>query len=82
MVSLRLSKQLEQWISSAARVAGVSKSEFIRQCLEDSKQSAELCPNAYELGKEAKRSEIAEAQGRLDDLLREPLIDYYAEESQ
>jgi len=52
MVSLRLSRHLEQWISRAAKAAGVSKSEFIRQCLEDRKQSEESRPSAYELGKD------------------------------
>ena len=52
MVSLRLSKQLEQWLARAARLAGVSKSEFVRQCIEDRKQSEESRPTAYELGKD------------------------------
>jgi len=52
MVSLRLSKQLEQWLSRAARMAGVSKSAFVRQCIEDRKQSDESRPTAYELGKD------------------------------
>jgi len=52
MVSLRLSKQLEQWLARAARLAGVSKSEFVRQCIEDRKQSEESRPTAYEMGKD------------------------------
>ena len=52
MVSLRLSKQLEQWLARAARLAGVTKSEFVRQCIEDRKQSDESRPTAYELGKD------------------------------
>jgi predicted RNase H-like HicB family nuclease len=57
---------------------------YVHQCKShgEADRLKDALNNAYELGKEAKRSEIAEAQGRLDDLLREPLIDYYAEESQ
>lgn len=52
MASLRLGKQLEQWIARAARLAGVSKSEYIRRCLEDRRQAAESNPDPYELGKD------------------------------
>jgi predicted RNase H-like HicB family nuclease len=35
---------------------------------------------AYEMGKEAKRQEIADAYAKFEDLLRPPLVDYYANE--
>jgi hypothetical protein len=51
-VSLRLSRAEELALDRAARTAGVSKSEYIRQCLaarlaEEGRQSS-----AYELGKD------------------------------
>ena len=52
MASIRLGKQLEQWISRAARLAGISKSEFVRRCLEGHKQAAESDPDPYDLGKD------------------------------
>jgi len=52
MTSLRLSKQLERWIVRAAKLAGVTKSVFIRQCLEDRRQAEQSRPDPYELGKD------------------------------
>ena len=51
-ISLRIPKRLEQALERAARQAGVSKSEFLRQCLEQRLASDESCPSAYELGKD------------------------------
>ena len=51
-ISLRLNKALEQQLERAARFAGVSKSEFLRRCLEKELQSEENRPSAYELGKD------------------------------
>lgn len=51
-ISLRLSKRLEEQLERAARFAGVSKSEFLRRCLEKELESDETRPSAYELGKD------------------------------
>jgi predicted DNA-binding protein len=51
-ISLRLSKQLEERLDRAASLAGVSKSEFMRRCLEKELESDENRPSAYELGKD------------------------------
>ncbi len=52
-LSIRLDAELEQRLESAAVVAGVSKSEFVRQCLQE--RLAELpagdSRRAWELGK-------------------------------
>jgi len=49
--SLRLSKQLEDALVTASRLAGVSKSEYLRQCLEQALAAERQRPSAYELGK-------------------------------
>lgn len=52
-VSLRLDDELAQKLDAAADAAGVSKSEFIRQCLSDRLEEAEAeRPSAWELGKD------------------------------
>jgi len=51
-ISLRLSKKLEQALGQAARLAGISKSEFVRRCLEQHLADEESRPSAYELGKD------------------------------
>ena len=50
-ISLRLSKSLERALVRAARAQGLSKSEFVRQCLQ--RQLAEKAerPTLYEAGK-------------------------------
>jgi hypothetical protein len=52
MLTLRLNKELESALDTAAARAGISKSELVRQCLEEflaDKQPANL---AWELGKD------------------------------
>lgn len=51
-ISLRVSKQLERRIDQAASVAGLSKSEYIRQCVEAALDEIEKRPSPYELGKD------------------------------
>ncbi|MEX2175444.1 MAG: hypothetical protein WD872_13865 [Pirellulaceae bacterium] len=51
-LSLRLSKQLDQWLAQAASLAGVTKSQYVRDCLEERKRSEDARPTAYELGKD------------------------------
>ena len=51
-ISLRLTKQLEERLDRAANLAGISKSEFMRRCLEKELDSDEHRPSAYELGKD------------------------------
>ena len=50
--SLRLSRPLEASLEHAAALAGISKSEFVRRCLEEQLAKQELRPTAYELGKD------------------------------
>jgi hypothetical protein len=50
-LSLRLSKQLDDALDVAARLQGVSKSEFVRQLLEERLAKEISSPSAYELGK-------------------------------
>ena len=51
-ISLRLSKQLERQLASAAEAAGVSKSEFVRRCVQAALESDERRPSPYELAKD------------------------------
>ena len=51
-VSLRLSKSEEKSLASAARRAGVSKSEYLRQCLIARLEAERHHSWAYELGKD------------------------------
>lgn len=51
-ISLRIPKRLEQALDRAARQAGVSKSEYLRQCLEQRLAADVSRPSAYELGKD------------------------------
>jgi predicted DNA-binding protein len=40
-ISLRLSKQLEKRLEVASQLAGVSKSEYVRRCLEKELEAEE-----------------------------------------
>lgn len=51
-VSLRLTKAEEAALERSARRAGVSKSEFLRQCLAARLQAEKTQSSAYELGKD------------------------------
>jgi len=51
-VSLRLTPAEEQALKRAARKAGVSKSEYLRQCLTARLQIEQSHSWAYELGKD------------------------------
>jgi len=51
-ISLRLSKQLEGRLETAAHLAGVSKSEFVRRCVARALDEEENHPSPYELGKD------------------------------
>jgi RHH-type transcriptional regulator, rel operon repressor / antitoxin RelB len=50
-ISLRLSRKLEEALALAARGAGISKSEFVRRCLEQ-RLEGERRPSFYEAGKD------------------------------
>jgi predicted DNA-binding protein len=52
IISLRLSKQLDKRLASAAQTAGLSKSEFVRRCLETALEAEENRPSLYELAKD------------------------------
>ncbi len=51
-VSLRLTPAEEEALKRAARRAGVSKSEYLRQCLAERLRTERLRSSAYELGKD------------------------------
>ncbi len=51
-ISLRLNKQLEQQLTSAAKDAGVSKSEFVRRCVQTALEEGKTRPSPYELAKD------------------------------
>ena len=51
-ISLRLEKELEKRLERAARLAGLSKSEYVRRCLEKELAADENRPSAYELAKD------------------------------
>ena len=50
-VSLRLDKQLEKKLSSAAEAKGISKSALLRRCLEEYLAAEAKKPTAWEAGK-------------------------------
>jgi hypothetical protein len=50
-ISLRLDRQLARRLASAAAAKGMSKSEFIRQCLGEYLAGQEQGPTAWELGR-------------------------------
>jgi Family of unknown function (DUF6290) len=50
-ISLRLNEYLSRKLASLAKAKGISKSELIRQCLQDHLDKAEKAPTAWELGK-------------------------------
>jgi len=51
-ISLRLDKQLEERLELASDLAGISKSEYVRRCLEQALTMEENRPSAYELAKD------------------------------
>ena len=51
-ISLRLDKELTKKLDSLARARGVSRSEVIRECLEEFLSREQQRPSAWELGKE------------------------------
>jgi RHH-type transcriptional regulator, rel operon repressor / antitoxin RelB len=50
-ISLRLTKSLEQALTRAARSAGLSKSAYVRRCLERELAADAERPTFYEAGK-------------------------------
>ena len=51
-ISLRVDKQLARRLEAAARARGLSKSELLRQCLEEYLSRNDKQPTAWELGKD------------------------------
>ena len=81
-VSLRLSEDLERRLAAAAKAAGVSKSEFIRQCLTDRLDGeSQAQPTAWELGKDlfgCFDSGDGTLSERADEVVRERIYAKYA----
>ena len=76
-ISLRLTKAKELALTRAAQRAGVSKSEFVRQCLDEKLGKTEdPRPTAFELGKDlfgkyaSGRSDLSE---RAEEIVREKI---------
>jgi predicted DNA-binding protein len=51
-ISLRLNKKLEKRLEAAAQSAGVSKSEFVRRCVQTALEADANRPSPYELAKD------------------------------
>ena len=51
-LTIRLPKHLEQSLARAAKLAGTTKSEYVRRCLEKSLAEPMTLAEAYELGKD------------------------------
>ena len=51
-ISLRLDDHLSRKLAILAKAKGISKSELIRQCLQDHLDKVERAPTAWELGKD------------------------------
>lgn len=76
-ISLRLTRAKERALERAAKKAGVSKSEFVRQCLDEGLSKAEMPRlSAYELGKDlfgkyaSGHSDLSE---RAEEIVREKI---------
>jgi hypothetical protein len=77
-ISLRLEKDLEKRLEDAARLAGVSKSEFVRRCVQSALDDDDSRPSPYELAKDlipptgSGRGDLARnAEQYLKEMLRE-----------
>ncbi|MGD9856202.1 MAG: ribbon-helix-helix protein, CopG family [Planctomycetaceae bacterium] len=81
-VSLRLHKNLAKRLERAAKAAGVSKSEFLRQCLSDRLNGeTQPRPTAWELGKDlfgCFDSGDGTLSERADEVVRERIHAKYA----
>ena len=73
-VSLRLDELLAKRLEVAAKARGISKSELIRQCLDDYLSNGDQQPSVWEQGKHlfgrhgSGRSDLSE---KCEDILRE-----------
>ncbi len=52
VITLRLDKQTHQRLSTTAKAKGVTRSELIRQALQNTLSSESSRPSAWELGKD------------------------------
>jgi hypothetical protein len=50
-ITVRLDDSMDKALDSAARALGMTKSEFVRQCLRERLERETLEPTAWELGK-------------------------------
>jgi RHH-type transcriptional regulator, rel operon repressor / antitoxin RelB len=51
MISLRIDEQVRRRLAAVARAKGISKSEFIRECIANSLAATEQPSTAWEVGK-------------------------------
>ena len=73
-ISLRLDEQLSRKIAMAAKAHGVSKSELIRNCLDDYLVRQQQQASAWELGKElfgCFRSGRSDLSARAKEIVKE-----------
>ena len=66
-ISLRLDKELEQELERSARDEGLTKSQFIRQCLVEHFARQKIANPAWEFGKDL----FGQAASGRDDLARD-----------
>lgn len=51
-ITIRLDDKMDQAVAAAAKAVGVTKSEFVRQCLRERLEQEANLPSAWELGKD------------------------------
>jgi len=51
-ISLRIDKELERQLNTAAKARGIAKSELVRECIREQLTNGKPKPSAYELGKD------------------------------
>jgi hypothetical protein len=50
-ITIRLDDRMDKAVTAAARACGLTKSEFVRQCLRERLEQDTSTPTAWELGK-------------------------------
>jgi hypothetical protein len=51
-ITIRLDDQMDKAVAAAARASGLTKSEFVRQCLRERLEQDTALPTAWDLGKD------------------------------
>lgn len=80
-ISLRLDDELARRVEAAAEERGLSKSEFIRQCLTEQLDQTERRPTAWEVGKDlfgCCHSGTGDLSTRTEEIVREKIHEKFA----